>query len=146
VSSRDCLRRAIPFLTTGADSNYPGNQAMKNHHRQRGNNRRPAWAVFLCVLLAALFFYNPFVALSSPAGDLAVHSLARNRSTVGASELQQFSPQQSLGLQPELFFLGLVAALRPVQHTWRPAHFVEARIAPLAKLPSNLRFRPPPAV
>jgi hypothetical protein len=119
---------------------------MKNHHVHRGNNRWSAWTVFLCVLLAALFFYNPFVALISPAGNLAYHSPARNRSTVGASELQQFSPQQSLHVQPELSFVNLVAAIQPLQHTWRPAHFVEARIAPLAKLPSNLRFRPPPAV
>jgi hypothetical protein len=118
---------------------------MQNHRILPATNSQPAWVVFLCVLLAALFFYNPFVALISHTGDLAYHSPARNRSTVGASELQQFSPQQSLRTQPQLFFVNLAPAFfEPLQHAWRPAHFVEARIAPLANLPSNLWFRPPP--
>jgi hypothetical protein len=119
---------------------------MQKRHIQPAANSQPAWVVFLCVLLAALFFYNPFGALISHPGDLAYHSPARNRATVGASELQQFSPQQSLRTQPQLFFVNLAAAVfAPLQHAWRPALFVEARIAPLASLPSNLWFRPPPA-
>jgi hypothetical protein len=119
---------------------------MRNRHKQPASNNQPPWVVFFCVLLAALFFYNPFIALISHAGDLAYHSPARYRATVGASELQQFSPQQSLRTQPQLFFVNLAAALfQPLQHAWRPAHFVEVRIAPLANLPSNLWFRPPPA-
>ncbi len=119
---------------------------MLHSDKQRVGSRQPAWVVFLWFLLAALFFYNPFVSLTSPAGDLAYHSLARNRATVGASELQQFSPQKSLHVQPELSFLNLAASIfLPLQHAWHSAHFVEPSIVPLAKLPSNLWFRPPPA-
>ena len=118
---------------------------MGSHHIQRSHNRQPSWVVCLCVLLAVLFFYNPFVALTSSAGELAYHSLARNRATVGASELQQFSPQKSLHVVPELFFLSFAdSVFRPLQHTWRSAHFAQPSIVPLAKVPSNLWFRPPP--
>ena len=106
---------------------------------------RSTWVALLCVLLAALFLYNPFVALVSPAGGVAYHSLSRNRATIGASELQQFTPQETPHLPLPLFFVSFVAStLQPLRHTWRPAHFVEARIRPLSEIPCDLWFRPPP--
>jgi hypothetical protein len=45
-----------------------------------------------CLLLAGLLLYNPFVSLIHSPTGLSVHHLARNRATVGASELQHFSP------------------------------------------------------
>jgi hypothetical protein len=134
-------------LDRKADSNYSVNgREMQNSHIQDAGSRRPFWVVLFCILLVVLFFYNPFVALISPTGGLAYHSLSRYRATVGVSELQQFSPQQSFHMRPELFFLNLAASVfRPQQHTWRPAHIVEVPVASLAKLPSNLLFRPPPA-
>jgi hypothetical protein len=46
------------------------------------------------VLLAALILYNPFAALCYSHGPVEVHTLQRNRASVGASELQHFSPVQ----------------------------------------------------
>jgi hypothetical protein len=47
--------------------------------------------VWVCLLLAFLLLYNPFlVALGSGAG-LNVHHPASHRATVGSSELQQFA-------------------------------------------------------
>jgi hypothetical protein len=51
-------------------------------------------SVWICVLLAALLLYNPFVALYYAHDTIEVHTLQRNRGSVGASELQHFSPVQ----------------------------------------------------
>jgi hypothetical protein len=50
--------------------------------------------VWICVLLAVLLLYNPFAALCFSHGTFEVHTLQRNRASVGASELQHFSPVQ----------------------------------------------------
>lgn len=56
----------------------------------------------MCVLLAALILYNPFAALCFSHGPVEVHTLQRNRATVGASELQHFSPVQDDTRQADL--------------------------------------------
>jgi hypothetical protein len=58
--------------------------------------------VWVCVLLAALILYNPFAALCFSHGPIEVHTLQRNRATVGASELQHFSPVQDNTKQADL--------------------------------------------
>jgi hypothetical protein len=58
--------------------------------------------VWACVLLAALLLYNPFAALYSSHDTIEVHTLQRNRASVGASELQHFSPVQDDIPQPDL--------------------------------------------
>jgi hypothetical protein len=50
--------------------------------------------MWVCLLLAALILYNPFAALCYSHGPIEVHTLQRNRATVGSSELQHFSPVQ----------------------------------------------------
>jgi len=50
--------------------------------------------VWICVLLGALLLYNPFAALYFSHDTIEVHTLQRNRASVGASELQHFSPVQ----------------------------------------------------
>src|SRR5258708_14158484 len=50
--------------------------------------------VWICVLLGALLLYNPFAALYLSHYTLEVHTLQRNRASVGASELHHFSPVQ----------------------------------------------------
>jgi hypothetical protein len=50
--------------------------------------------VWICVLLAVLILYNPFAALCYSHGTFEIHTLQRNRATVGSSELQHFSPVQ----------------------------------------------------
>jgi hypothetical protein len=52
----------------------------------------PSWQVCLCVLLVALVIYNPFTALNGSSNCLSYDQLARNRSSIGAGELQHFSP------------------------------------------------------
>jgi hypothetical protein len=55
-------------------------------------------SVWICLLLAVLLLYNPFVALYYSHDTIEVHTLQRNRASVGASELQHFSPVQD-GIQ-----------------------------------------------
>ena len=50
--------------------------------------------IWVCVLLGALLLYNPFIALYYSHDTIEVHTLQRNRASVGASELQHFSPVQ----------------------------------------------------
>ena len=56
--------------------------------------RAQRFDVWICVLLAALLLYNPFAALYYFHDTIEVHTLQRNRASVGASELQHFSPVQ----------------------------------------------------
>jgi hypothetical protein len=51
-------------------------------------------SVWICVLLAVLLLYNPFAALCYSHDTIEVHTLQRNRASLGASELQHFSPVQ----------------------------------------------------
>ena len=52
----------------------------------------PQWQVCLCVFLIALVAYNPFFGLHGLPDGFSYDTLARNRASVGASELQHFSP------------------------------------------------------
>ena len=58
--------------------------------------------VWMCVLLAVLILYNPFAALYYSHDTIEVHTLQRNRASVGASELQHFSPVQDGNQQVDL--------------------------------------------
>jgi hypothetical protein len=68
----------------------------------RHSNQAHRLNVWVCVLLAALILYNPFAALWYSHGPVEVHTLQRNRATVGASELQHFSPVQDDTKQADL--------------------------------------------
>ena len=52
----------------------------------------PGWQTWVCVLLIGLVLYNPFAGLFGSNDSLSYDRLARNRATVGASELEHFSP------------------------------------------------------
>ena len=111
-----------------------------------GECRRPARYVWLCVLLTALFLYNPFVVAPSSGLGLNLHHSASHRATVGASELQQFRATERHApairmavVVRELVFVQAVAFARFAVPD------VEAH-TPLNILPSSLWFRPPPSL
>src|ERR1700676_3625639 len=62
--------------------------------RQKSSIQASHLNIWVCVLLAALMLYNPFAALYFSHDTIEVHTLQRNRASVGASELQHFSPVQ----------------------------------------------------
>ena len=97
-------------------------------------------------LLALLLLYNPFIALLHSHSGLTIHHPPSNRSTVGSSELQHFSPVGK----------SLKAAVSPVvclgefqmavaEHDYPEP--IESSSIPvsLPEFSSNLWFRPPPS-
>jgi hypothetical protein len=103
----------------------------------------------MCVLLAGLFLYNPFLAASAGSAGLTVCHPASYRATVAASELEQFAqPNASAAaLLPNVADLQvLIPRLAVIQCTAR--HYVEEEVVvtPQTGFSSSLWFRPPPAV
>ena len=110
-----------------------------------GDGQKPARYAWLCVLLAALFLYNPFVAAPSSGLGLNVRHSASHRATVGASELQQFraSERHAPVVRMEAL-VGEILLVQAVEFERVAAPDAEVR-TPLKVLPASLWFRPPPA-
>jgi hypothetical protein len=109
------------------------------------NNRSKWWRVCVPLLLIGLLLYNPFVALTSHSDGLSYQALARHRATVGASELQHYSPVQGDNAQIEVavdaIFFG-----RIVEQADKRFHFVPNDTLPQRpELDTSVWFRPPPA-
>lgn len=109
----------------------------------------PSWQVLTCLLLVALFFYNPFLAIARPSDGLAVCHPGSHRATVGSSELEQFAqPSGSpIALLPKVADAQeLLPQVIPNDFAWR--HFVEEQfvVTPQTGFSSSLWFRPPPVV
>ena len=103
-----------------------------------------AWRPGMCVLLIVLILYNPFL-LVNPVHGLSYRTLSRNRATVGASELQHFSPVQNQTVQPDLAaahtrFIIISANQNIPRPDFRRENFTQP------ELTSSIWFRPPPAL
>jgi hypothetical protein len=112
---------------------------------QSGNSGLPKRHVWLCLLLAALFLYNPFVTAPSSGFGLNVRQSASNRATIGASELQHFRASESHdadirieGLSHRLLFVS-----DSVLERFAPLN-LQVR-APKSLFFGSVWFRPPPA-
>jgi len=110
-------------------------------------SRVPRWHVWVSFFLALFLLYNPYMAAPSWAGGLNVCHPASNRATVGASELQHFSPADgrdrlSTHTTPAV---EPFAALPEVSS--QPFELVPQIISPTQQFfGSGLWFRPPPAL
>jgi hypothetical protein len=113
--------------------------------QQSGSKRR--LTALVCVVLAILFLYNPYVTLaSSPSGKLNVQHRLSYRATVGSSELQHFSPPDAR----KIFATPIAIAA-----TWleAPINFLVGLAAEVSThhlcayqlVCADLWFRPPPA-
>ena len=104
------------------------------------------WRGAVCLLLAALFLYNPFLNMVASANGLAVAHRDSNRSTVGSGEFQHFTPTDSQdSAVPEIsvpLFFHLDAPVSIVSYVPR------FDVPPIVQriLLAELWFRPPPAV
>lgn len=107
---------------------------------------RSLWQGAICLFLLCLLIYNPFVALhSSPTNGFSYTHLARNRSTVGASELQHFSPVRSENAELDAA-PAVPSEFVPVcveEKTSRPVGEAELPLQPDVFV--RIWFRPPPA-
>lgn len=97
------------------------------------------------VLLIGLLLYNPFQGVGKHSDGLAYQALASHRATVGASELQHYSPVQGGDAQLEVIveaaFTGLVAR----SDERYPANFEDQLLPQRPELVASVWFRPPPA-
>jgi hypothetical protein len=100
---------------------------------------------WVCLVLATLLLYNPFIATPQSGHSLEVCHPASHRATVGASELQHFSPADGWGLLPAVDATEAEVAL-PLPDPSAPSFLV----SPFIPLPTQrffgpgLWFRPPP--
>src|SRR5271163_5009170 len=106
----------------------------------------PKWQIGICLLLVALIIYNPYLAGAESGAGLCVRHSASNRATVGASELQHFSPingRSVLESAAVTLFRNFVGNLSIASEPHEAA--VEALLPAVQYWPTSLWFRPPPA-
>jgi hypothetical protein len=108
----------------------------------RAGRSHPVW---LCLLLAGLFLYNPFLAGVGTFDGLNLRHPPSNRATIGSSELQQFKVADgrntfaipgAVSIEPYASLPDPSAAFseRPSEDIFPPQQFLCA----------SLWFRPPP--
>jgi len=99
----------------------------------------------MCFCLALFLLYNPFMAATSSQGGLNVRHPASNRATVGASELQHFSPTDGRGeLSTQAASALVPVAPLPEASSQVFEFFPQVVSHPQQFFSSGLWFRPPP--
>ncbi len=100
----------------------------------------------VCFLLVALLLYNPFIALIHSQAGLTVHHPPRNRSTVGSSELQHFTPvgKNLKAATTPVAYLGEIVVRLVKMKFPLPSDTLVFPVA-LQEFSSSLWFRPPPS-
>lgn len=107
------------------------------------STRLPA---IVCLLLAGLLLYNPFLSVIHSPSGLSVHHLSRNRATVGSGELQPFSPV-STGVAAYIQLeegAGEIITTSGGQEFQLATDLARDRVI-TPDFSSNLWFRPPPS-
>jgi len=103
----------------------------------------------LCVLLAGLFLYNPFLcALKTSGSSLTVCHPASYRSTVASSELEPLAAPIAGAAAPSLDVAAmeqLISRLADHQTAAKYSVAQETVVSPQTGFCSSLWFRPPPA-
>jgi hypothetical protein len=104
------------------------------------------WQLLVCLLLAALVIYNPYLSGVEAGAGLCLRHSASNRASVGASELQHFTPidGRSVVASDAVALLQAFAGLAvPTSEPYKRT--TEKVLVALVNLPASLWFRPPPA-
>ena len=114
------------------------------------NNRFRHGELMVCLLLAVLSLYNPYLAATSGSAGFGFCHAASYRATVGASELEHFSPTNNRDLLStplcatlETLVCPIALSAGPQTRTWP---VTRVRALPLWLLPPSLCFRPPPTI
>jgi hypothetical protein len=111
---------------------------------QRHSNQAHRLNVWVCVLLAALILYNPFAALCYSHDTIEVHTLQRNRATVGSSELQHFSPVQDDSKQADVSLQASREEVAVPAGSYVARGFEREVEAPQSDIVCKVWSRPPP--
>ncbi|MGB9431202.1 MAG: hypothetical protein WBQ89_03075 [Candidatus Acidiferrum sp.] len=106
--------------------------------------RRSFWELCVSVLLIGLILYNPFLALANHSDGLTYQASARHRATVGASEMQHYTPVQGETAQIGVAAVEIFIQLG-VEIIESSSHILEEAILPQRpELIASVWFRPPP--
>jgi hypothetical protein len=118
-----------------------------NANLERGVALHRRIKTVVCLALAVLFLYNPYLAVTPSSNILNVRHSLSYRATVGSSELQHFSPTDAR----KILALSVATIL-----SWldSPANQIVSRVTEVSSHPacpfevvcSDLWFRPPPAI
>ena len=119
---------------------------MSSHLSLRLRVGLPHGRVCLCLLLIALVVYNPFAALSRSSDHLSYDKLASNRASIGASELQHFSPVSSPDSQIELAVDLLTVEPKGCAQESQLRRDQQVLIPVEPELLAGVWFRPPPSL
>jgi hypothetical protein len=103
--------------------------------------------VFVCVVLAILFLYNPYPGMaSSPSGKLNIQHSLSYRATVGSSELQHFSPPDARKIFATPTAVATTRLESPIKFLVGQAAEVSTHhLCAYQLVCADLWFRPPPA-
>jgi hypothetical protein len=105
----------------------------------------PKWEAAVCLVLAALCLFNPFLNAASGTSGLHFCHAASHRATVGSSELQQFTPTNGRSVLESAEFVTVTLLLEVVSAAGHPLATAMSEAAlPAEILPASLWFRPPP--
>ena len=107
---------------------------------------RSAWHTWVCVLLVGFVIHNPFVSLRHAPNSPCYDKLARNRATVGASEMQQFSPVPNSTDRPNTYAVMKAAERSETPQESRLRAIPQQVVFVQPEVIAGLWFRPPPAL
>jgi hypothetical protein len=103
------------------------------------------WRVALCLLLTALFFYNPFLTIYGASQIPNVQHPLSYRATVAGSELQTCTVEPARPLIPALEFAVVLGLIRAAVTNSVPLALPGDTFRALPQVICNsLWFRPPP--
>jgi hypothetical protein len=127
-----------------SQTNVEERSRVPSHHQPGSLNS--VLRVCVPLLLIGLLLYNPFLALVSHDNGLAYQQLQRHRATVGASELQHFSPVQAESAQLEAVLVELFTNPAVAAADKFSSHqFQTEALPPRLELINRIWFRPPPS-
>src|ERR1700724_1906097 len=119
----------------------------KNVNLERKDSLHRRIEIFVCLALAILFLYNPFLAVTSSSSVLNVHHNLSYRATVASSELQHFSPTDARRIFGTSIAVATTWLESPINSfVGQAAEVSTQHLCAYQLVCADLCFRPPPAV
>jgi len=119
--------------------------AIPSYNSSKG---RRYWQMCISALLIALVLYNPFLVLTKHTDGPEFHRLASHRATVGASEMDHFTPVQAekVELEAAVEEIGAASLIAEKNGPPAPDFLQEEALPPQTELITSTWFRPPPTL